>query len=301
MDSSLAEIFIEFKWDTGDDPFSTGPTFLHDSKNVHNTLGQITSYVGVQLGAQFQMHVYFVFILQKTARILRWDRSGAIVMDAFEYNTLPHLAKFFCQYSLALPTMHGNDDTVSCPTSSEACAARKALGLGKKDPLVKLSIHGADGKPLYFVTSTPEAPVYAPPGCTTCGFKAYDLSHSRMVFLKDSWRIDVEGIQLEGEVYETLHKAEVPHVPQCLTWGDISTDDYHSTATWRYTSTPWAVFSETPSTHFLPHQHYRLTLDIGGHTLVEYHSSYEMVSTVQDGIIGVFPKIISAKLYNTTG
>jgi len=192
--------------------------------------------------------------------------------------------------------MHGKDDTVSHPTTSEAHVARKALGLGKKDPLIKLSIPGADGNPSYFVTSAPEAPVYAPPGRAIHGFKAYDISHSRIVFLKDLWRIDVEGIQPEGEVYKTLRRAEVPHVPQCLTWGDISTNDYHSTTTWRYTSAPWAVLSETPSTHFLPHRHYHLTLDIVGHTLMEYHSSYEMVGAVRDGIIGAFPKIISTKL-----
>jgi hypothetical protein len=36
----------------------------------------------------------------------------------------------------------------------------------------------------------------------------------------------------------------------------------------------------------IPHQHCRLVLDVVGHLLYEYSSSYEMVSTVRDALIG---------------
>ena len=279
-DSSLAEIFIEFKWDTADDPFSTGASLIHGTIRGDDSLGQITSYVAVQLGAQFRTHAYFVFVLRGTARILRWDRSGMIVTEAFEYNTLPYLTNFFRRYSLASQAMRGKDDTASDPTPSEAHTTRKALGLDRKVPLVKLSIPGTNSNLLYFVTGTPEASVYTPPGRATHGFEAYDISHSRTVFLKDSWRIDAEGIQPEGEVYQTLRSANVPHVPHCLASGDVSTGVYHSTTTWKYASATWAQHSHTSSTHFLSHRHYRLALDIIGRILVDFHSSYEMVGAV---------------------
>jgi hypothetical protein len=36
-------------------------TFLYETKGAVDTLGQITSYAVVQLGAQFRTHVYSVF------------------------------------------------------------------------------------------------------------------------------------------------------------------------------------------------------------------------------------------------
>ena len=75
--SSIAEIFTEFKWHAKDDPFSevcnvgSSKSFLHNAQTGKDTLGQITSYAAAQLGAQFQTHAYSVFILQDMVRILR--------------------------------------------------------------------------------------------------------------------------------------------------------------------------------------------------------------------------------------
>jgi hypothetical protein len=83
-DSSLAEIYIEFKWSHGDDPFSDVHNvpcshcpgnkivkcFLGDSKTAADTLGQITSYAAVQLSAQFRTHIFSIFIMKDKARII---------------------------------------------------------------------------------------------------------------------------------------------------------------------------------------------------------------------------------------
>ncbi|KAF8478398.1 hypothetical protein DFH94DRAFT_602415, partial [Russula ochroleuca] len=107
-DSSLVEIFIKFKLQSGDDPFCplhniqhdgrSVKTFLHETKGAVDTLGQITSYAAVQLGAQFHTHVYFVLIVQDKARILRWDRSGTIMTESINFNNEPLLAEFFRRY-----------------------------------------------------------------------------------------------------------------------------------------------------------------------------------------------------------
>jgi hypothetical protein len=60
-DSSISDIFIEFKWDAIDDACcdvhnvgSSGlQSFLHGIQAGKDTLGQITSYAAAQLGAQF--------------------------------------------------------------------------------------------------------------------------------------------------------------------------------------------------------------------------------------------------------
>jgi hypothetical protein len=289
----MAKIFIEFKWNTTDDPFCDAhdvdyqggivQSFLRNSKAADDTLGQITSYAAAQLGAQFRTHVYSVFIVKDKARILRWDRSGTIMMEAIEYNKSPLLAKFFRRYSAALPEMRGKDRSASAPNPAEGLMARKALELDIAVPLIKLSIPNADGSLLYFVTSTPEATLYTPPGRATRGFRAYDVLQGMVVFLKDSWRIDLPDIEAEGRVYKMLRDAAVRHVPHCLASGDILTMEYHATKTHDYVIKPWACHSDA---HFTPHQHYRLVLDVVGRALVQYRSSYEMVAAVRNALIG---------------
>jgi hypothetical protein len=92
--------------------------------------------------------------------------------------------------------------------------------------------------------------------------------------LKHSWRVDLPDIQAEGLTYEMLRVAKVRNIPHCLISGDISKADYHATKTHRYTTKPWACHSHAV---FIPHWHYRLTLDIIGRSLTTFKSSYEMV------------------------
>ena len=300
-DSSLAEIFIEFKWQTFDDPFcplydtkrSCSPTdgvhksFLRETQGGSDTLGQITSYAAAQLGSQFRTHLYSVFIVKGTARILRWDRSGTIVTEPIKYNESPLLVEFFRRYSKASPEMRGKDSSASAVTPTEALVARQTLGLGDTIPLVKLVVPAADGSSRHFITSTPRATLYAPPGRATRGFPAYDSSQGTVVYLKDSWRIDLPDIHAEGQTYATLEAATVRNIPRCLVSGDISTDEYHATKTNSYATRTWACHSYA---HFLPHRHYRLVLDIVGHPLTSFSSSYEMVAVVRDALIGAVPR-----------
>ncbi|KAF8235488.1 hypothetical protein L208DRAFT_1023003, partial [Tricholoma matsutake] len=101
-DSSKVEMFLEFKWKSGDNPFcddgKTVKSFLRDTKAAKDTLGQITAYAAARLGSQFCTHIYFILIIKDTARILRWDRSGTLVTEAIKYNESCHLAEFFHRY-----------------------------------------------------------------------------------------------------------------------------------------------------------------------------------------------------------
>lgn len=289
--SALTEMFIEFKWNSSDDPFNNVPksdsddrSFLRDTKTAHDALGQITSYAAAHLGAQFRTHIFSAFIVKDTARLLRWDRSGAIVTEVIKYNECDILTEFFFRYSKAPHAMRGNDESVSDPSLPEKAAAREALQLDKTVPLFRLSIPDADGF-RFFITPAPETSLYTPPGRATRGFKAYDVLQQTVVFLKDSWRIDLPDIQAEGQVYVTLRDAEVQHVSQCVASGDILSEDYHATKTQKYVTAGWACRS---TTQFLPHRHYRLCLRTVGCVLMEYKSSREMVSAVRDALIGEF-------------
>ncbi|KAG1904969.1 uncharacterized protein F5891DRAFT_911344, partial [Suillus fuscotomentosus] len=56
--------------------------------------GLVTSYAAAQLGAQYCTHTCSVLIMHNFARIIRWDREGAIVTCAFNYNKSSHLVNF---------------------------------------------------------------------------------------------------------------------------------------------------------------------------------------------------------------
>ena len=309
-DSSLAELFIEFKWCNEDDPFcdpyyvtadgKTGKSFLKksflkDTKKATDTLGQITSYAAIQLGSQFRTHIFSVLIVRDLARIIRWDRSGAIVTEAIFYNQSSLLVDFFRRYSQAPPEMHGIDQSVSDPTPEEKNVARRALVLGNDIPLVKLKIPSTGGcAPRYFITTTPRAAIYSPPGRATRGFRAYDISQAAICFLKDSWRVDLPDIQAEGLTYEALKKANVRNVPESVAYGDISTTKYHATKTLTYAKETWACSNFD---HLIPHRHYRLALNVVGRSLLAFDSSYEMVAAVRDAIVGRFNRPFADEQY----
>ncbi len=290
-------MFIEFKWDPTDDPFgdvvyqpprdvdtstSGKRFFVRNTKLARDTLGQISSYAAAQLSAQFRTHIFSVLIVRDTARLLRWDRTGTIVTEAIEHNKCSFLADFFSRYSMASDAGRGKDESISKPSSDEEIVARRILQCNENVPLVKLSIPGLHG-PRYFITSTPEAAMYTPPGRATRGFRAHDISENKLVFVKDSWRIDMPDIQAEGMVYKVLTEANVRNVPRCVASGDILPADYHATKTHTYSKEEWAC---DEATHLIPRRHHRLCLDLVGRVLVGFTSSREMVSAVKDALIG---------------
>ena len=101
--------------------------------------------------------------------------------------------------------------------------------------------------------------------------------------MKDSWRVDVPDIWADGQIYKSLKEAGVHHILNCLSSGDILTDQYHATKTCEYVYKPWACYFITC---FVPHRHHHLTLDVIGRFLMTFKCSHEMVSVVRDAVIG---------------
>jgi len=208
-DVARVECMIEFKWHTSDDPFcdphhTNGEnSFLRDGKLASDTAGQITAYAAAQFGSQFRTCVYSVLIVKSYARLIRWDRTGAVVSEPIEYNREGHLVEFFRRYHKASPKLRGVDTTVTVPTPVEAQLARECLELEEVVTLVKIAVPSPSGS-LQFVTIAPTAPCYTPPGRATRGFVAYDLARKMKIFLKDSWRVDLPDMEKEGDTYQLL-------------------------------------------------------------------------------------------------
>lgn len=291
-DSSKFDIHVEFKWDADHDPFcpphptpfSQKPTFFCDTKKAKDTLGQVTAYATAQLGSQFRTHAFSVLVVRDTARIIRWDREGAVVTEPIKYNSDASLAEFFARYSQAPPELRGVDATVVPTSEEEAVPARERLNLPADAPMFKTEVPNADGHGTQIaIIPAPVASPMPPVGRTTRPCPAYDPVRQRIVFLKDSWRVCSPGVLPEGETYAKLNGAKVEHVATCLAHGDVSSWPEQKTQTRDLVSCAWAC---PPKTTIMAHRHYRLVLDVVGQRLTEFDSSRELVQAVHDALLG---------------
>ncbi|KAG2065457.1 hypothetical protein BDR04DRAFT_943283, partial [Suillus decipiens] len=94
--------------------------FVSQTDKGFDTLGQITSYASAQLSAQYRTHAFSILIICNHARIIRWDREGAIVTDAFDYSQESHLANFFYRLGQASPALRGVDTSITLASAEDA-------------------------------------------------------------------------------------------------------------------------------------------------------------------------------------
>ena len=281
-DFSLMEFHVEVKFDRGDDAFQDDSEPLErDTKTSKDSRAQITSYAVAQLSTQFRTHIFSVLIIRDRARILRWDRSGAIVTAAFSLEQR-HLADFIWRYKSASLEDRGEDPTVSAPSDAETQLARTYLAIQSHQRLVKFTVyHGDNCSATYYIGSKPVIKRNASPtGRSTRTFVVLDMQSRSLVFLKDTWRIDLDDIQKEGDTYLDLHKANVSHIPPLVASGDVLDQ---RTRTHEFVTASWARLIGKPLRF---HRHYRLVLGMIGRDLREFNSSWEMVNAIRDALQG---------------
>jgi hypothetical protein len=286
-DISTAEIIIEFKWGNCHDAFrEVGDSIISPTDNGMDTLGQITSYAAAQLGAQYRSHAFSVLIVRDRARIIRWDREGAIVTGVINYNTEPYLADFFHRYARASPELRGIDTSVSLASFKEAALARSQLNLPNTKRMFKVSIPAVDGPGmLTLIIPQPVAQGLPPIGCGTRTCPAFDLLNKKVVMFKDSWRVSLPDILPEGETYKLLKSHKVHNVATCIARHDVPRSIPQQYAqTIKFSSAAWA----RPNSAITPHILHRLALDIVGEKLTRFESSRQLVQSIRDALIGTY-------------
>jgi len=125
-DFSRMELFVEFKFAQTSDPFRDPKDtrakdfpFENDSEVSQLNRGQLCSYAAAHAGSQFRVHTFTLSICGRSARFIRWDRSGATVTRSFNYIEQPDiLAHFFWRYAHLNHSQRGYDTSVS-PASPE--------------------------------------------------------------------------------------------------------------------------------------------------------------------------------------
>lgn len=288
-DFSSVEVVIEVKIASGDDPFDDEAPDSIESASVQgsDTRNQIISYAVAQLAMQFRSHIFSVIIVKDCARLIRWDRSGAVVTAAFRYAMEKSLlVEFFRRYGLVGLKARGHDESVEKPSAADADRAREVLGLGLDVCLVKLAVcddHAGkrDSSTAYYVAPSDE--IMKGPSVTgrcTRTFIALELHTGRKVFLKDTWRVDHPMMSKEGDIYRELHTAKVSNIAPLVRAGDVQD---HKTLTDKFTARTWV---RRPFKPLRPHRHYRLVLGIVGSHLTEFNSSWQVVNVLADALQG---------------
>jgi hypothetical protein len=110
-----------------------------------------------------------VLIVKDIARLLRWDRSGAVVTKPFLYNDESYLFNFFFCYNYTGSDKHGYDMTVCDSTNSEQKDAQTIVyKLKNMEHLLTVSMLQED-----YVIHAPYVQPKIPVGCWTQMLVAY--------------------------------------------------------------------------------------------------------------------------------
>ena len=223
-------------------------TYLGDKNSRYGVLAldQSTRYAHIIQTRQFRTCVYSISVAGTTARLLRWDRSGVIVTESFDYKSNPKiLAGFVWRFSKATDEQRGFDRsavTVVSETVGEQFvsairrhAEEQLSGLSAEDIKPEVDRHYGSGVITELTVGTGveahnfwvSRPVFASQGVTgqsTRGYWGVECDSGKVVFVKDIWRTDIPGVQTEGVILEELLRAGVRNIPELVCHGDVSCD-----------------------------------------------------------------------------
>ncbi|KAH8977382.1 hypothetical protein EDB86DRAFT_3165665 [Lactarius hatsudake] len=269
------------------------------TKGAYRVSGQLIAYTSAIHRSQFRVFSFSVVLFGNIGRLLRWDRSGVIYTEPFNWSTQPDtLFEFLWRLNFLSDVKRGYDTTVTSVADDEAEAALSKLrtyqGLENvaKADLHKFLVrddHTLNGQIKYFIAPSAVWDSESLFGRSTFGYIAYDPETRNLVYLKDFWRTDRDGIQKEGDVYRELHDAQVSNIARLGLAGDVPllpecgrTD---SPAVQR-TITQEFVKDWCPGRPCVdPYVHYRLVLETLGSPLNTFKSTRELCEVIRDAIV----------------
>lgn len=284
------------------------------TKNTDQSIlhrGQQIDYVTQIMSLQHRTHVFSLSIMGHHARIIRWDRAGAIVSKSFDYVSSKHLIDFLSRYEHATPERRGYDRTVIPALPEEIAAFTSAVNSYAEEfsaatgkqldidatmnadfPACKISVGGGPSPQTYIVRS-PFFNATSPCGRATRGYLALDCSSEEpeLVFLKDTWRVNVAGVPSETDIYNTLKEKEVPHLPTVIASGDVVDSDgsVQRTVTHQYAGDMHDWYH--PTAWICEHFHHRVVQEIAL-PLAMVQESKQLIRAIRNTLIGMFRLIL---------
>ncbi|KAL5504840.1 hypothetical protein ACEPAH_7503 [Sanghuangporus vaninii] len=255
-DFSSMEFPMELKPKRSKDPFKDPKEgvnvaeheFVRNDDESKKIIGQITSYAAAQMGMSFRTHCFSVFIAGDVARLIRWDRAGAIVTRSFKYLEVSWLVDFIERFSILSPLQRGWDWTVRSPTAIDREILKKA-----REALIQHRFSGESEQVFrdrsdyfrrarYFKFLVPvlttgqetgamrlKSYIGAFPRRWACsllgrnsrGTPVFDPETGQIRWLKDSWRIDMDMVVVEHKSYEKMEQCNVRNLIPLVTAGDV--------------------------------------------------------------------------------
>ncbi|GJE84071.1 hypothetical protein PsYK624_001460 [Phanerochaete sordida] len=289
-----------------------------------NVRAALVAYAHAQLARQHRTHVFQLVLCGRGARVLRWDRGGAVVSERFDYTRSPGwLAEFVWRFSGLSDSERGWDATVALVAKREQTLWRNAVqafldaekeGLRKGRPTRQLPraerslddtgtypnwkirvVDEESGQKAELIVGRPFVEKNRPCGRSTRVYLAYDLKTRRLVALKDTWRSTFASLRPEAGTYRLLQKHEVPNLPNVLYAGDVrdAKGDEQATKTPEIAEMgqsrgKWD-WRKTPYDVAI---HHRIVQDIA-YPLSEALNEKEFVQAIYDALLGTFSRLQS--------
>ncbi|GJE92084.1 hypothetical protein PsYK624_082370 [Phanerochaete sordida] len=253
-------------WTSCDPPSSSAPASAKPSDEAQAFRKAVTSHIQARYRLQHNIFLFHVVIFGRYARCLYYDRAGCVVTQRIDFVADPRpLSEFLWRFARMGDEQRGHDLTVTRAAAKEAAIFRRAV-----EALISDMDEGAtddvDVRPLPAAYDTIDSTGVWPywkievsnpttgehshlvinkslrcspdlQGRCTRAYIAYDLQKRRLVFMKDSWRLAVEGLLPEFQTYQQLHTHNVPHIPEVLYGGDVldGAGRPHTTLAQKYT------------------------------------------------------------------
>lgn len=213
---------------------------------AQNDLGQIIAYANEACAKQHRVAYYSVSLRGIKARLIRWDRSGAIATEEFDLHKNPgFLCEFLWRFSKGTSFQRGFDDTVRRASDADEQVFRRVLQdhvrlqggyteetrnfLGDiellyvpgKVYIIQAFESGSRDRPREYLVSRPIVSPHSITGRAMRGYWEVSRELETIAFMKDVWRWDVEPSWLEGDILQKLMDAEVPYIPRLSCHGDV--------------------------------------------------------------------------------
>lgn len=223
---------------------------------AYKNCGQLIAYATELHHSQLCVFSFAIFFFGATCRLLWWDCSGVIYTEPLPWASTPNkpnknhtpFLEFLWRMNFLSDADCGYDTTVTSVEDDVAEAALSKLRAYSKDMenIKRVDLHkflvyddcttnGQNRRS--YITGSAIWDSKTLFGRSTFGYIAYDVKTSNLVYLKDFWHTDVSGIQKEGDVYEELHKANVPHIPVLGPAGNVPLFHDQSNTTLQRTKT----------------------------------------------------------------
>ncbi|KAL4243817.1 hypothetical protein ABKN59_011405 [Abortiporus biennis] len=252
---------MEIKRSCGSDAFSV--QFLHQENltslltksNKQNddyqdsSTPRTTSYAASQFTRQHRVFLFTICIFNSYARIVRWDRLGAVVSEPIHHHDDPCcFVDLFKRFSQMTDKQLGLDTSVTLANRVEEGLLLNAIREHLKEsvkrneslsipdveetfdesfPSYKIQVQ-VENQPLHsYIVKKPFQSSSSLWGRSTRAYIAYGLSEKRLVFLKDYWRPIRIGRDSEGEIYDEFDESfkDDPdvrqHLPTVIYGGDV--------------------------------------------------------------------------------